>query len=302
MITPSPFARSVRRPPDPRPLVHRPRRHLTRPLSSRGRNPAAADIILDEKNKKDETKPISDNLFTINGLRLVSTPLFYFDPSASGQAPTDQSPPKRRPLTEVGSTLKANRFSGARPRPATKPWPAHRAPRPSGRENGGWKPVPTTVPELIASRAEIAPGSVAIGAPQRTPLTYLGLKQQVESTVKTLTACGVGRGDRVAIVLPNGPELAVAFVSAAAGAALRAPESLLWQRGIQVLFKRPAREGVAGVEGQRLAGGSGSRGPGYRRPRSLNPAAGSRPGFSRSAANQRRERLTGDFHRPRTSP
>ncbi len=76
-----------------------------------------------------------------------------------------------------------------------------------------------TVPELIASRAETAPGSVAIGAPQRTPLTYLGLKQQVESTVKTFNACGVGREDRVAIVLPNGPELAVAFVSLAAGAA-----------------------------------------------------------------------------------
>ena len=76
-----------------------------------------------------------------------------------------------------------------------------------------------TVPELIASRAETAPGSVAIGAPQRAPLTYLGLKQQVESAVKTFNACGVGREDRVAIVLPNGPELAVAFVSVAAGAA-----------------------------------------------------------------------------------
>ena len=78
--------------------------------------------------------------------------------------------------------------------------------------------MPITVPGLIASRAEIEPGSTAIDAPQRTPLTYLGLKHQIESTVKTLNACGVGREDRVAIVLPNGPELAVAFVSVAAGA------------------------------------------------------------------------------------
>ena len=77
--------------------------------------------------------------------------------------------------------------------------------------------MPITVPGLVASRAEIEPGSVAIDAPQRTPLTYLGLKHQIESTVKTLNACGVGREDRVAIVLPNGPELAVAFVSVAAG-------------------------------------------------------------------------------------
>ena len=77
--------------------------------------------------------------------------------------------------------------------------------------------MPITVPGLVASRAEIEPGSVAIDAPQRTPLTYLGLKHQIESTVKTLNACGVGREDRVAIVLPNGPELAVAFVSVASG-------------------------------------------------------------------------------------
>ena len=75
-----------------------------------------------------------------------------------------------------------------------------------------------TVPGLIASRAETEPGSIAIAAPQGTPLTYLGLERQLESTVKTLNVCGVGRDDRVAIVLPNGPELAVAFVSVAAGA------------------------------------------------------------------------------------
>ncbi|MCZ6846142.1 MAG: acyl--CoA ligase [Alphaproteobacteria bacterium] len=78
--------------------------------------------------------------------------------------------------------------------------------------------MPITVPGLVASRAEIEPGSVAIDAPQRTPLTYLGLKHQIESTVKTLNACGVGREDRVAIVLPNGPEMAAAFVAVAASA------------------------------------------------------------------------------------
>ena len=34
----------------------------------------------------------------------------------------------------------------------------------------------------------------------------------------TLNALGIGRGDRVAIVLPNGPEMATAFVAVACGA------------------------------------------------------------------------------------
>ena len=38
------------------------------------------------------------------------------------------------------------------------------------------------------------------------------------TTVERLAALGIGRGDRVAIVLPNGPEMATAFVSVAAGA------------------------------------------------------------------------------------
>lgn len=75
-----------------------------------------------------------------------------------------------------------------------------------------------TIAELIAACAEKKPNSVAIGAPKREPLTYLDLKSQVELTVKSLNASGVGREDRVAVVLPNGPELAVAFVSVAAGA------------------------------------------------------------------------------------
>ena len=58
----------------------------------------------------------------------------------------------------------------------------------------------------------------AIGAPGRQSLTYGGLREHVDSTVYALNAMGIGRGERVAIVLPNGPEMASAFVSIAAGA------------------------------------------------------------------------------------
>lgn len=49
-------------------------------------------------------------------------------------------------------------------------------------------------------------------------MTYKGLRAHVEQTITTLNRSGIGRNDRVAIVLPNGPEMATAFVSIAAGA------------------------------------------------------------------------------------
>lgn len=62
-----------------------------------------------------------------------------------------------------------------------------------------------TVSELIATHPDAAP---AIGAPDRGWLDYAGLRAQTEATRAALHAAGVGRGDRVAIVLPNGPEMA----------------------------------------------------------------------------------------------
>jgi acyl-CoA synthetase (AMP-forming)/AMP-acid ligase II len=62
-------------------------------------------------------------------------------------------------------------------------------------------------------------GRAAIRAPQgRPPLTYAALRDLAARTVAALNARGIGRGDRVAIVLPNGPEMATVFVAAACGA------------------------------------------------------------------------------------
>ena len=72
-----------------------------------------------------------------------------------------------------------------------------------------------TVLALLAGGADESP---AIAAPGRAPLDYAGLRAQVGWTVERLNELGIGRGDRVAIVLPNGPEMASAFVSIAAGA------------------------------------------------------------------------------------
>ncbi|MGI9329584.1 MAG: acyl--CoA ligase [Gammaproteobacteria bacterium] len=77
----------------------------------------------------------------------------------------------------------------------------------------------TTIHELLEHGEHSAP---AIGAPDREPLSYGALRSQVKQTLAELNGLGVGRNDAVAIVLPNGPEMAVAFV-AIASAATTAP-------------------------------------------------------------------------------
>jgi acyl-CoA synthetase (AMP-forming)/AMP-acid ligase II len=60
--------------------------------------------------------------------------------------------------------------------------------------------------------------SVALSGLDRPALRYRELRTLVTRTVADLNGLGIGRNDRVAIVLPNGPEMATAFVSVASGA------------------------------------------------------------------------------------
>ncbi len=76
-----------------------------------------------------------------------------------------------------------------------------------------------TLGELLAGHDASAP---AIGAPGRDWLSHGGLRDLAASVAGSLHRAGVGRGDRVAIVLPNGPEMAAAFVTVAQ-AAVTAP-------------------------------------------------------------------------------
>jgi acyl-CoA synthetase (AMP-forming)/AMP-acid ligase II/thioesterase domain-containing protein/acyl carrier protein len=70
---------------------------------------------------------------------------------------------------------------------------------------------------LLAACAERHPDAPAILAPGRSPLSYGRLFRHVADVVAQLNSTGLQRGDRVAIVLPNGPEMAVAFLAVAAG-------------------------------------------------------------------------------------
>ena len=70
----------------------------------------------------------------------------------------------------------------------------------------------TTIRDLLRLGDADAP---AIGAPEREALTFAGLEALAEETGQTLNSFGIGRNDRIAIVLPNGPEMAAAFVTIA---------------------------------------------------------------------------------------
>src|SRR2546421_12811138 len=73
-----------------------------------------------------------------------------------------------------------------------------------------------TIAQLLQRGADDA---AAIGAPEAVPpLRYRDLRALVERTVAELNSFGIGRGDRVVLVLPNGPEAATAFLAIGAGA------------------------------------------------------------------------------------
>lgn len=79
--------------------------------------------------------------------------------------------------------------------------------------------APTTGPTTVLSLLSAAPASVvALTAPGRADLTYGALREAVARLRRQMAARGIGPGDRVAIVLPNGPEMALAFLAVAAAA------------------------------------------------------------------------------------
>jgi acyl-CoA synthetase (AMP-forming)/AMP-acid ligase II len=74
----------------------------------------------------------------------------------------------------------------------------------------------TTLIDLIA-RSPVE--DAAIAAPGRTTMSHGGLRQLIGETRAALNAHGIGRGDRLAMVLPNGPEAASAFIACASACA-----------------------------------------------------------------------------------
>src|ERR1700692_747237 len=72
--------------------------------------------------------------------------------------------------------------------------------------------APSTLWELI----QLAPGdSIAIVPPETgVTLTYDELRRQVTAAADIFASAGIGKGDRVAIALPNGIPILVCFLAA----------------------------------------------------------------------------------------
>jgi len=73
-----------------------------------------------------------------------------------------------------------------------------------------------TIADLLRAGDSEAP---AIGAPERATLSRAELLRLVERTGGALRALGIKQSDAVAMVMPNGPEMAAAFVAVASWAA-----------------------------------------------------------------------------------
>lgn len=75
-----------------------------------------------------------------------------------------------------------------------------------------------TLAELVARRARHSPADAIVLAPDRPPLGASALDRLLRCTVAALRARGIRRNDRVAVVLPNGPEMATVFLGVASAA------------------------------------------------------------------------------------
>ena len=76
--------------------------------------------------------------------------------------------------------------------------------------------TPATLRQLLADGRDDA---VALSAPSTPDLTFGALRAQIAEAGSVLRNAGINRADRVAIVLPNGPEMAVGFLAVASIAA-----------------------------------------------------------------------------------
>ena len=74
----------------------------------------------------------------------------------------------------------------------------------------------STLIDLLLANPQRRP---LIGSPGLADLSQKDLFDQVRETVRLLNRSGIGRNERVAIVLDNGPEMATCFIGVAAGAA-----------------------------------------------------------------------------------
>jgi oxalate---CoA ligase len=81
-----------------------------------------------------------------------------------------------------------------------------------------WINVTLVINELLQNAAEKFHDAPALLAPRRRPMSYGRLWDHVHQLAGSLHTMGIGRRDRVAVVLPDGPEMASSFLAITATA------------------------------------------------------------------------------------
>src|SRR5580700_5603133 len=76
----------------------------------------------------------------------------------------------------------------------------------------------TDIRQALEEQSRQSPNNLALLALDRAPLTYSRLLNHCHRVVTDLNHAGISRGDRVAVVLPNGPEMAACMLAVAMGA------------------------------------------------------------------------------------
>ena len=84
------------------------------------------------------------------------------------------------------------------------------------------KPHILHLDRLLRSHSQLRPEAVAIQSPGLPAMVYRELRLQADRTAAALRAAGIGRRDRVAVALPDGPSAAVALLGVTC-AAVAAP-------------------------------------------------------------------------------
>jgi len=111
-------------------------------------------------------------------------------------------------------------------------------------------PIADAIVALIGSELLRSPEALAILAPGRAPLTFRALVRQIDAAILSLADGGFGRGDRVALALPNGPEMAVALL-AVTGCATCVPLNPVLDEALYLVALRMLRFDVlVGREGE----------------------------------------------------
>lgn len=78
--------------------------------------------------------------------------------------------------------------------------------------------APASIPSLIRDRSAAAGTDVALVAPGRPDASFAVLADHVLGLAGSLRSCGIEGGDRVALIVENGPEAAAAFLGISSAA------------------------------------------------------------------------------------